>query len=234
MTWDFQSFFPPSSILETNFTHFRKQRGSKVRMRRCRSRTSFKWPSSRKLTSSYMCFHHSGEIYRVRFPSSYNCKTSHLALRHSHFILFQMPFSQHGSLTASFSHVVLQPCCPAPFPSSETERVSGWETSGACHIHWWSVTVLSTPPLDTMGFAYWPHVVGFWYPPEKAIVSFISIQIQAFKWGHRIRSIFTTCTGWFAFWKTLSTSADRPLSRCNVSASKEAASLGSIIHLKET
>lgn len=151
------------------------------------------WPPS------YMCFHHSREIYTVYFPSSCNCKTSHLTLRHPHFILSQMPFSQHSSLTASFRHVVLQPCCPAPFPSSETDGVPGWEISRACHIHLWSVTVLSTPTLDTMRFASWIHAVGFWYPPEKAVVCFISTQIQAFKWGPRTRSIITTCVWWFAF-----------------------------------
>lgn len=108
-----------------------------------------------------MCFHHSGEIYRVYFLSSCNCKTSHLTLRHPHFILSQMPFSQHGSLTAPFNHVVLQPRCPAPVLSSETDRVSGWEISRACHIHSWSVTVLSTPTLDTMRFVSWIYICSW-------------------------------------------------------------------------
>lgn len=157
-------------------------------------RMSFKWPSSRTLTSSYMCFHHSEEIYRVYFPSSYNCKTSHLTLRHPHFILSQTPFSQQDSLTASFSHAVLQPCCPVPIASSETDHVSRWEISRACHIHSWTVTVLSTPTLDAMRFASWKkrkkniYAVGFWYPPEKAIAGFISTEIQAFKWRSELEA----------------------------------------------
>lgn len=179
--------------------------------------------------------------FRVYFPSFCNHKTSDLTLRRpwvvpSHFILAQMPFRPHSSLTASFSHVVLQPWSTALFPSSETDRVSGWEISRARHVHRWYLIVLSTPILGTIRFASWLHVIGFWYPPEKTMVGIIAIHIQGSKWEPGIRSIFTTCIQSMAFWKSLSTFADRALRtlvKCKVSDGKEAASLDLIIHLKK-
>lgn len=167
-----------------------------------------------------MCSHHSEEIYRVYFPSFCDCKTSNLTLGHPwvvpfHFILSQMPFRPHRNLNSSFSYVVLQPCFPALSPSSKTDRVSGWEISRACHMHWWYLIVLSTLILGTIRFAPCLHVIGFWYPPEKTMVGNISIQILAFKWGPRIRSIFTTCIQWMAFWKALTTSTHRGTQNCS-------------------